>query len=194
MSTYAWFLGVPHEGMSDAQLAELARRDPRAFDLIVRRHAPALHRLAAGLVGPGSADDAVQEALIAAHRGLRGFRGEAELTSWLHRITVNACQRLLRARRELPLESLPEPSSRLSPERSLAAHQARELLARGLATLPEEQREAVALRELSGLSYTEIARVCGCSEGTVRSRIARGRERLRTWLRAQGAAPGEEHP
>ncbi|WP_369815000.1 RNA polymerase sigma factor [Deinococcus sp. Leaf326] len=176
----------PHDSLDDAELVRLSARDERAFEALVRRHAPAVHRLAASTVGPGAADDVVQEVFIAAHRGLKSFRGEAQFSTWLHRVTLNACAHALRRRSALPLDILPEPAAPHSPARGGEQAQVRERLAQALATLSPEQREAVTLREISGLDYAEISAVTGAELGTVKSRIARGRAALRVWLTAAG--------
>ncbi|UBV42580.1 sigma-70 family RNA polymerase sigma factor [Deinococcus taeanensis] len=178
-----------HATLPDAQLARLAARDERAFEVLVTRHAPQVHRLAASLVGPGAADDVVQEVFMAAHRGLRSYRGDAALSTWLHRITLNACHKVLGARRTLPLTEAPEPAAPHNPARSGEQAQVRERLALALQRLPREQREAIALRELSGLEYAEIAELTGAELGTVKSRIARARAALRVLLTRAGVTP-----
>ena len=182
-------LNDPHDTLSDLHLARLAARDERAFEALVRTHAPVVHRLAASLVGPGAADDIVQEVFIAAHRALKGFRGEASLSTWLHRITLNACHKALGARQAVPLEDTPEPHAPHNPVRAGEQAQVRDRLARALAQLPPDQREAVALRELSGLDYAEIAALTGAELGTVKSRINRGRAALRALLTRAGVTP-----
>ncbi len=182
-------LNDPHDTLSDLQLARLAARDERAFEALVRTHAPQVHRLAASLVGPGAADDIVQEVFIAAHKSLKGFRGEASLSTWLHRITLNACHRALGARQTVALEDTPEPHAPHDPVRAGEQAQVRDRLARALAQLPPDQREAVALRELSGLDYAEIAALTGAELGTVKSRINRGRAALRALLTRAGVTP-----
>ncbi|MFC4426866.1 RNA polymerase sigma factor [Deinococcus navajonensis] len=175
--------------LDDAALVRLAVRDERAFEALVTRHAPAVHRLAASMVGPGAADDVVQDVFIAVHRGLRGFRGEAQFSTWLHRIALNACTRALRTRPSLPLDEAPEPFSPHDPCRTGEQAQLRARLAAALQSLPPEQREALTLREIAGLDYAEIASVTGAELGTVKSRINRGRAALRAWLTRAGITP-----
>lgn len=178
------------DSLSDPELARLAVRDERAFEVLVTRHAPAVHRLAALNVGPGAADEVVQDVFVAVHRGLRGFRGEAQFSTWLHRITLNACARALgRHRPSVPLEDAPEPASAQNLTRAAEVTQLREQLSAALRTLPPEQREAVTLREVSGLEYAEIAALTGTELGTVKSRIGRGRAALRAWLTRAGVTP-----
>lgn len=179
----------PYAPLPDAELARLALRDERAFEALVTRHAPGVHRLAAVTVGPGAADDVVQEVFIAVHRHLKSFRHDAAFSTWLHRVTLNACHKALAARQSLPLADGPEPAAPHDPARAGEQAQVRERLSLALATLPREQREAIALRELSGLDYAEIAQITGAELGTVKSRIARARAALRHWLTAAGVTP-----
>ncbi|WP_369411413.1 RNA polymerase sigma factor [Deinococcus betulae] len=182
-------LNDPYAPLPDRDLVRLALRDEAAFEALVKRHAAGIHRLAASLVGPGAADDVVQEVLISLHRSLKTFRGEAQFSTWLHRVTLNACYGALKARPTVPLEGQPEPHAPHDPARSGEQAQVRERLAAALAQLPRDQREAIALRELSGLDYAEIAQVTGAELGTVKSRIARARTALRAWLTNAGVTP-----
>lgn len=175
--------------LGDADLVRLAVRDDHAFEALVTRHAAAVHRLAAVNVGSGAADDVVQDVFIAVHRGLGGFRGDAQFGTWLHRITLNACYRALKARQDIPFDDTPEPAAPHDPAHAGEQADLRGRLAQALQTLPREQREAVSLRELSGLDYAEIAEVTGVELGTVKSRINRGRAALREWLSRAGVRP-----
>lgn len=181
------------DSLTDAQLAALAARPglhrEAAFEALVRRHAGRVHRLAAGMVGPGAADDVVQEVLISVDRHLGSFRGEAQFSTWLHRVTLNACHKALAARRNLPLEDAPEPAAPHSPVLAGERADLRARLAWALGQLPPEQRDAVTLRELGGLDYAEIAEVLGVELGTVKSRISRGRATLRALLSGVGVTP-----
>ncbi|WP_424950632.1 RNA polymerase sigma factor [Deinococcus sp.] len=172
--------------LTDTQLIRLAPRQEAAFEALVRRHAPGVHRLACHLVGAGSADDVVQEVFLSVHQQLKTFRGEAQFSTWLHRVALNACYGLLRKRQPEALEHVPEPHSLQDPVGESENLQLRERLAWAMRQLPQEQREAVALRELSGLDYAAIAEITGTELGTVKSRIARGRGALRALLTARG--------
>ncbi|AWN24112.1 RNA polymerase subunit sigma-24 [Deinococcus irradiatisoli] len=183
---------------TDEQLIALFRRQGHvpsavspeaAFETLLRRHAPWVHRLAASVVGPGSADDVVQEVFMSVHAHLATFRGEARFSTWLHRITLNACSAALRKKRPDSLELLPEPVARHDPVHAGERAQLREVLAWAMQQLPEDQREAVALRELMELDYAEIAEVLGVELGTVKSRISRGRAALRELLSTRWDVP-----
>jgi RNA polymerase sigma-70 factor, ECF subfamily len=184
--------------LGDAEL--LARHvagDPEAFGELVRRHRDRLWAVALRTLGDREeAADAVQDALVSAFRSAHTFRGQSAVTTWLHRITVNAClDRVRRAasRRTAPIadeanfESLMEPhESAEAPAERGELH--RELLA-ALATLPVEQRAALVLVDMQGYPVAEAAAVLNVPTGTVKSRCARGRARLLpllTHLRAGG--------
>lgn len=172
--------------------------DPRAFEEVVVRHSARLYAVALRTLGDREeALDAVQDALLSAHRAAGTFRGDARVSTWLHRITVNAC--LDRARRravrpvvhlpDLPggaeaLEAVPDPRDH-EAERDTS----REVEA-ALARLPVEQRAALVLVDLHGHRVEEAARILGCPEGTVKSRCARGRARLAVLLGHLAPPPG----
>ena len=172
--------------LTDTQLILLAATQDAAFEVLLRRHAPRIHALASSVVGPGSADDVVQEVFLSVHKHLKTFRGEAQFSTWLHRVALNACYALLRKRQPDALEHVPEPVSAASPARNSENIQLRETLSWAMRQLPQDQREAVALRELSGLDYAAIAEIVGAEVGTVKSRIARGRAALRALLLTRG--------
>lgn len=179
-------------------LAERHRwSDPDAFAELYRAHAALVYNLALRLSGdPDRAADLAQEVFLRIHRHLGEFRGRSSLETWIYRVTVNHCRSRL-ARRRPPTRPLEEGGgdrsahladpARGPEERALAGDAARVVTA-ALGLLPVKLREAVVLRDLEGLPYEEIARVLGVRIGTVRSRIARGRERLRHVLQEGGAS------
>ena len=176
-------------GLRDVDDAALLRRhvagDPDAFSTLVRRHQDRLWAVALRTTGnPEEAGDAVQEAMVKAFRSADRFRGDAAVTTWLHRIVVNACLDLLRrkkARPSVPLEeddhisALAERSSGADP--AVSREQRMDVLA-ALQQLPEDQRAAVVLVDMEGYSIAEVAEILDCAPGTVKSRCSRGRERL----------------
>ncbi|MFE2426315.1 RNA polymerase sigma factor SigM [Streptomyces sp. NPDC059373] len=189
--------------VSDSDL--LARHvagDPDAFGELVRRHRDRLWAVALRTLGDREeAADAVQDALVSAFRAAHTFRGQSAVTTWLHRITVNAC--LDRARKaasrrtssvvdEKQFEDLLEPhESAEAPAERGELH--RELL-HALSTLPPEQRAALVLVDMQGYPVAEAAAVLDVPAGTVKSRCARGRARLLpllTHLRADTGGSGE---
>lgn len=175
--------------MPDEQLLLLARRDDAAFEVLIRRHAPRVHALAASLVGAGSADDVVQEVFLSAHKSLKSFRGDALFTTWLHRVALNACYKMLRAKPTLSYEDVPELTATSDPVQAGEVAVLRERLAWAMGRLPDKQREVLALRELADLDYAEIAQTLKVPLGTVKSRVARGRAALKELLIREGITP-----
>jgi RNA polymerase sigma-70 factor (ECF subfamily) len=161
--------------------------DPGAFAELIRRHRDRLWAVALRTLGdPEEAADALQDALLSAYRAAAGFRGDAAVTTWLHRIVVNACLDRVRrqqVRRTVPLpEQLADPD-RLAPDVAVVADPSADLAVRldvaaALATLPVEQRAALVLVDLQGFSVEDAAQVLEVPPGTVKSRCARGRARL----------------
>ena len=146
------------------------------------------------------AEDAVQMSLVSGYRAFSQFRGE-NLKAWLMRIVANTCRDMLRARRARPTTSLdplpasPDdptpsavdlPSTLESPEDHAERAELRRAIVDALAALPEERRLAIMLVDVQGMSYEEASQVMGCSLGTVKSRISRGRGELRDFLRDTG--------
>ncbi|MEK9662988.1 MAG: RNA polymerase sigma factor SigM [Candidatus Nanopelagicales bacterium] len=175
---------------TDAELlASHCAGDPDAFAELVRRHRDRLWAVALRTTGdPEEAADAVQDALISAYRRADSFRGDAAVTTWLHRIVVNASLDRLRRRAVRPWTALPEEESsspalvdesRLADPRAAAesAETTREVRA-ALDTLPPDQRAAIVLVDLEGWSVEDAASVLECPVGTVKSRCFRGRAKL----------------
>jgi len=170
------------EAASDADLlAAHVAGDPDAFATLVRRHKDRLWAVALRTTGdPEEASDALQDALLSAHRSASGFRGEAQVTTWLHRVVVNACLDRMRRNKSRPTVPLPEHDSAHPVERSDPLGQ-RELaweIQTALATLPPDQRAALVLVDVEGYSVEEAAQLLECPTGTVKSRCARGRAKL----------------
>lgn len=132
---------------------------------------------------PEEAADALQEAFISAFRGASSFRAESAVTTWLHRIVVNACLDRLRRRQARPTVSLSDigPGGSGEPAAAgdvMAERDLRFAVQDALAELPEEQRVPIVLVDVEGYSVAETARLLGIAEGTVKSRCARGRAKL----------------
>jgi RNA polymerase sigma-70 factor, ECF subfamily len=180
---------------SDAELlAAHAAGDGDAFGEVVRRHRDRLWAVALRTLGDREeAADALQDALVSALRasGPRteegssgaGFRGESAVTTWLHRIVVNACLDRVRRKASRPTDPLPDrdlPSTGPDP---LAARELALDVDAALATLPVEQRAALVLVDMYGYPVDDVAVILECAVGTVKSRCARGRARLLPLLR-----------
>jgi RNA polymerase sigma-70 factor (ECF subfamily) len=164
----------------DEQLVRKAQKsDSRAFAELVERHHGRLYTLAVRELGSAAdAEDAVQETMIRAWRALPRFRAEASFSTWLYRICLNAIsdQRSRRARGGgVPLEDVVEPTD---PRDRIVERELSGDLQQALAELDETYRTAVLLFDVLGRSYAEIAEVLGVPEGTVKSRIYRGRVEL----------------
>ncbi|MEO3972788.1 RNA polymerase sigma factor SigM [Streptomyces sp. CAU 1734] len=160
--------------------------DPNAFGELVRRHRDRLWAVALRTLGDREeAADAVQDALVSAFRAAHTFRGQSAVTTWLHRITVNACLDRVRkaaSRKTSPVNDTERLEQLLDPHESAEAPAERqdlhrELLA-ALAKLPADQKAALVLVDMQGYPVAEAARILDVPTGTVKSRCARGRARL----------------
>jgi len=172
----------------DQQLVvRVQKGDKAAFDLLVRKYQHRIAKLVSRYVRDrAEIEDITQEAFIKAYRAIRGFRGESAFYTWLYRIAINTAKNWLVANgRRLPSSEPGEDegdggsllaADTATPERQLLAVEIGETVERVLATLPEDLRTALTLREIDGLSYEEIAEIMDCPIGTVRSRIFRARE------------------
>ena len=186
--------------MTDQELAARARAgDQDAFEQLVLDNQNKVYSLAVRLVGDREeAADLAQEAFLKAWQSLSSFQGESSFSTWLYRLTTNLCidhlRRQKRRQETAPAVSLDdeeagwaEPADwEQDPHRRLEASERGRALARGLEQLPEHQRRPLMLRELSGLSYQEIAQALDLDLGTVKSRIARARLALRKILQEDG--------
>jgi len=161
----------------DAPLVRRAQKGDRwAFEQLVERHQHRLFTLAARLLGsPDDAGDAVQEAFIRAWLGLSSFRHGARFSTWLYRICLNAVHDQRAKRTTAPLDDIVEPAD---PRDDFVTNELSGALQQALAALDEDYRAAVVLYDVLGCSYAEIAKLTGVAEGTVKSRIFRGRTRL----------------
>jgi RNA polymerase sigma-70 factor (ECF subfamily) len=171
-----------HETDDRALLDAHVAGDPQAFDELVRRHRQRMWAVALRtLRDPEEAADAVQDACLSAYRAAATFRGDARVTTWLHRIVVNAC--LDRARRQAvrPIAAMPDEAP-ADPRDLLAELDTALVVEEALAALPVDQRLAIVLVDLQSLSVAEAAAVLEVPEGTVKSRCFRGRARLAVLL------------
>lgn len=172
---------------ASADLVAAARRGDRdAFADLVRAHHPNVYGLCLGMLGdPAAADDAAQEAFLAAWKALPSFKGDSAFGTWLHRIAANKCLDALRRagrRTEDSLDAILEAggaraesvqSGGSGPE---TAVEAADLAGKVLGGLSDEYRLILTLREVQGLSYEEIMAVMDCSLDSVKARLRRARE------------------
>ncbi|MEW1772893.1 RNA polymerase sigma factor SigM [Streptomyces sp. NPDC086777] len=179
--------GAGYGGVSDQDLlARHVEGDPDAFGEVVRRHRDRLWAVALRTLGDREeAADAVQDALVSAYRAAHTFRGQSAVTTWLHRITVNACldrARKAASRKTAPVDDTERLEQLLEPHESASAPAERNDLHRqlleALGTLPHDQRAALVLVDMQGYPVAEAARILDVPTGTVKSRCARGRARL----------------
>jgi RNA polymerase sigma-70 factor, ECF subfamily len=202
---------MSHEWGDDrALLAAHVAGDAEAFGLLFGRHRDRLWAVALRTCGdPEEAADALQDAMVAAFRRAESYRGDAAVTTWLHRIVVNACLDRLRRRRVRLADPLPEddpdrwdetaggqlttPASRgaVDPADLAIEHERRSAVLAALGSLPAEQRAALVLVDMEGYSVDEAAQVLECAPGTVKSRCSRGRAKLLPLLTDQ--VPGNPH-
>ncbi|WP_198412644.1 RNA polymerase sigma factor SigM [Nocardioides mangrovicus] len=160
--------------------------DLDAFGRLFARHRDRLWAVALRTTGdPEEAADALQDAMVSAFRRAESYRGDARVTTWLHRVVVNAClDRMrrsgVRAVRPLPddLEEYDVAATGDSPQDHAEQSDLRRELLAALATLPPDQRAALVLVDVEGCSVAEAAQVLQCPPGTVKSRCSRGRARL----------------
>lgn len=189
------FRAIAPQERSDAELlAAHIAGDRYAFEELFHRHHRQLHRLARlSTRSPEDAADALQDAMLSAHRSAGSFRQDAAVSSWLYRIVVNAClDRLRRAKAQptIPLDDIYPVADRTSQVETAI------LVQRALMRLPVEQRAAVVAVDMQGYSIADTAKMLGVAEGTVKSRCARARARLAVllgYLKADTASETVNH-
>jgi RNA polymerase sigma-70 factor, ECF subfamily len=157
------------------------------FEKFVRKNEDRIFNLCLYMLGnPQDAQDAAQDTFIKAYKGIKDFRPEASLYTWVYRIAVNTCLDHKKKSRHDPLkgEALSEQleTREPSPESRYHSKQNSEVLQTALQRLPEKLKSAIVLKEIEGLSYEEIALVLDIPIGTVKSRISRAREELKLIL------------
>ena len=176
----------------------------RDFDRLYRENVDRIYRFAQRLCGPADdAKDLVQETFLNAYRGLKQFRGEAQLSTWLYAIAARVCIRMRRRRkgepeRKLSLDEfiptsegefrLQIPTEGLSPEEMLEHKELRVALQRAIGKLPKRYRLVLVLRDMEGLTAKEVGSIMGLNERAVKSRLHRARLFVRKELSAQGLA------
>ena len=192
-----------HDPEDRALVAAHVAGDTTAFGTLFARHRDRLWAVALRTTGdPEEAADALQDAMIAAFRRAETYRGDAAVTTWLHRIVVNACLDRLRRRKVRAADPLPEQPEeqqdraaaalreRDDPATAAERSEVRRGVRRALDRLPVEQRVALVLVDMEGYSVDEAARLLDAAPGTVKSRCSRGRARLRVLLDEAGVTSG----
>jgi len=174
---------------------ELVRRasqgDESAFELLMRTHESRMYAVALRMcANREDAQDCLQEAMLRIYRAISNFKFQSSFATWAYRITMNTCLDELRRRKLRTATSLdvlldtgwsPTDDGETPEQYSIASEQ-RRMLEKAIADLPEDMRAAIVLRDVQGFSYDEIARMLEANVGTIKSRISRGREKLREVL------------
>lgn len=176
-------------------IARLQARDEAAFEELIRQYEKKVYSLCFRMCGNAEdAEEAAQDAFLALWRGIDRFRQESSLSTWIYRLASNACIDLMRRKKkgassvslddeELFVDAVdPAPQPHEEAER----RETQRLLQEGLLSLPAEYRSILLLREIEGLSYSEISAALDLELGTVKSRISRGRTLLRNFLSVNG--------
>lgn len=185
-----------------------SNQSAETFERLYQEHVDRIYRYAHRLCGEAeSAKDLVQETFLNAYRGLKGFRGEAQLSTWLYTIASRACMRMRRKRKgepehELSLDEfvpasdgelrLQIPIDGLTPEEALQNKQLREALDQAINRLPKKYRMTLVLRDMEGLSAKEVGAIMGANERAVKSRLHRARLFVRKELSDRGLSH-EDH-
>ncbi len=189
--------GEPADGPDDrALLAAHLGGDPDAFGILFVRHRDRLWAVALRTTGDREeAADALQDGMVSAFRRAGSYRGDAAVTTWLHRIVVNACLDRLRRRKVRSADALPDDLEEYAGRGSLATStstaadssdpmdlvlddEQRSVVLQALDSLPPDQKAALVLVDMEGYPVEEAARILDCAAGTVKSRCSRGRARL----------------
>lgn len=193
--------------IEEQRYIDAARRgDLPAFNWLVLRYQTRVYNLCYRMLSdPDAAADAAQDAFLSAYRAIGRFQG-GQFRSWVLRIATNACLDVLRSQKRRPTQSLdraltgpddedveplqvPDLNPSTDPEASVLSAEVIASIQEALAALPDEQRLAIVLVDVQGLSYEEAATITGANLGTIKSRINRARARMRDILRDMGVVP-----
>lgn len=166
--------------------------DSAAFSELMTLHERRMYAVALRIcTNREDAQDCLQDAMLRIYRSLGSFKRQSSFSTWVYRITMNTCLDELRRRKSRNATSLdslldngwsPSDDDNVPEKHALASEQ-RRAIDRAIAELPEDMRSAVVLRDIQGFSYDEIAEMLEANIGTIKSRISRGREKLRLILR-----------
>lgn len=166
--------------------------DASAFNRLMEMHEKRMYAVALRMCGNREdAQDCLQEAMLRVYRAIGGFKGQSSFSTWVYRITMNTCLDELRRKKNRQNTSLDNlldqgwsPSDGENvPEKQALQSETRRCLHGAIQELPEDMRSAIVLRDIHGLSYDEIASALNINVGTIKSRISRGREKLREKLK-----------
>lgn len=174
--------------------------DLDSFNQLVLRWERPIYALAYRVIGrEEDARDVAQETFLRAFRALNGFKGQAKFSSWLYRITLNLCRDWIRKERRTPVSQAPEGmdiielAGEATPtdtiEQLVGRNQLSRAVSKAMASLPEEQRTAIILKEYHGLTFQEIADMLDCPLSTVKTRLYQGLSVVRKQLEQAGVRP-----
>lgn len=158
--------------------------DARAFEMLLRRHQDRVFRIALRMLGDAQdAEDVSQDVAVQVWRALASFSGSSTFSTWLYRLVVNRCLNHRRAERRRrdetrPLSDTDQPATTVGPEQRALGAARLDAAAAALSSLPGEQRAALVLFQIEGLSYREVAAILDVTEPAVRSRLERARKNL----------------
>ena len=194
-------LAFPAGETVDAQVRRAQAGDEEAFDGLVRAFGGVVYNLAYRMTGNAAdADDVAQEVFVKLYRSIRQYRWQAKFSTWLYALAANTCRSALRKLRRVaeaePVSLNAEPADGRArpdpsdpgelPGQTLERKELRAQVEAAMAELPDEFRMVIVLRDLQGLAYEEIAAALACTVGTVKSRLARARQRVKEKLVRQG--------
>lgn len=192
---------MPRESTDDQLLIQARAGERAALEELLERHEPQIYRFALRMCGAQeAARDVLQETLLAAFKGLREFRGDARLSTWLFQVARSFCTKANRKRAGEPATHEPldapaaahlESDAARAPDAVAHAKEIGAVLRAALAALPEQQREVIVLKDVHGLPVEEVAAVIGESVAATKSRLHRARMALRELLRG---VLGEREP
>jgi len=171
--------------------------DLRAFEQLVEQYYSKIYNIALGMMGSShEAEDAAQNVLIKIYRSIDGFRHQSKFSTWVYRITSNVCMDELRKKKRTKAVStddigdsaydIENDNSNISPEGLILSSERKAVLYDAINRLKNEHKQVIVLRDINGFSYTEMAKILKCSEGTVKSRISRARGALKNILEENG--------
>lgn len=177
----------------DQLIAKASSGDMSAFNTLMELHQQRMYAVAFRMCGNREdAQDCLQEAMLRIYRAIGSFKGDSAFSTWAYRITMNACLDELRRRKKKQSASVDElldsgwmpADPGMTPEQQVVSRDLRGALADAIDRLPEDMRSCVVLRDIQGYAYEEIAEILQINVGTVKSRISRAREKLRTIIRS----------
>jgi RNA polymerase sigma-70 factor (ECF subfamily) len=190
--------------LDDSKLIkELKKGRPEAYEKLYAQHVRRIGRIAKSYLGVDDVEDVIQEVFIKIYKNIKKFRGDSSLSTWIYRITVNVCKDMLAKKHrkkeiltsfgleEEEEKSFPEPIEEIKPSDEFLKEVSAEEIHKAIETLSQDDRLLITLREIEGMSYTEIADVVGKPIGTVKSKLHYARERLKEILEGTKSQSGE---